>query len=154
MVNNKNVLEKEFLYRYLILKAKADGISLDKFFFYANLNPDLIEANTSNPLILDLYHDYYLYLLKNDEKDKADKILEKLYEKQKNLNVFIYSPFVETELAKIQKDLNNSQKSLDYLLEAINNTRKIRPNDEVKIYYEVSKLYDVLNNKEKKDEYI
>ncbi|MGE3301151.1 MAG: hypothetical protein AB7I39_12050, partial [Arcobacter sp.] len=67
---------------------------------------------------------------------------------------FIYSPFVENELSRIEKDNNNYQKSVDYLLQALENTRKIKPNDEVKIYYDILNLYDNLGNKDKKDEYI
>jgi hypothetical protein len=36
----------------------------------------------------------------------------------------------------------------------LENTRKIKPNDEVKIYYDILNLYDNLGNKDKKDEYI
>ena len=154
MVNDKNILVKEFLYRYQILKSKADGISLDKFFSYTRQNENFISLNENNPVIIDFYNDYYLYLVKNNEKDRAIEILNKLYEKQKSLNAYIYSPFVETELSKLAKDKNQTQKSLDYLLEAVNNTRRFKANDEVKIYYDILKTYELLGNNAKKDEYI
>ncbi len=154
MVDNENVLIKEFLYRYQILKTKADSTSMEKFFFYSLANPKYIEANVNNPIIIDFYHDYYLYLLKNKDKSVANEVLKKLYNKQKELKVFIYSPFIETELSRLAKEENNNQKSLDFLLEAVANTKKMKPNDEVKIYYDILNLYDNLGNKNKKDEYL
>ena len=154
MVDDKNVLANEFLYRYQILKQKDDSVALEKFFSYTNLNPNFIKVNENSPIIIDFYHDYYLDSLKNNKISLANEILNKLYLKQKELKVFVYSPFVETELARIAKDANNNQKSVDLLLESLQNTRKIKPNDEVKIYYDVLSLYDVLGNKIKKDEYI
>ena len=154
MVDDKNALANEFLYRYQILKQKDDSVALEKFFSYTNLNPNFIKVNENSPIIIDFYHDYYLDSLKNNKISLANEILNKLYLKQKELKVFVYSPFVETELARIAKDANNNQKSVDLLLESLQNTRKIKPNDEVKIYYDVLSLYDVLGNKIKKDEYI
>lgn len=154
MVDDKNVLANEFLYRYQILKQKDDNVGLEKFFSYTNLNPSFIKVNENNPIIIDFYHDYYLDLLKNNNIPLANEILNKLYIKEKELKAFVYSPFVETELSRIAKDANNNQKSVDLLLEALQNTRKIKPNDEVKIYYDILSLYDVLGNKIKKNEYI
>jgi len=154
MVDNQDVLAKEFLYRYQILKSKGDGLSLDKFFSYANRNINFIELNKNNPIIVDFYYDYYLYLLKKDDTNKAKEILNKLYLKQKELKANIYSPFVEMELSKISKDTNQLQESINYLLEGKDNTRRLKPNDEVKIYYDILKLYEALGNKIKQDEYI
>lgn len=154
MVNDINVLSKEFLYRYQILKSKGNSIDMEKFFSYTQLNPDFIKSNESNPIIIDFYNDYYFYLLQNNDKTNANIILKKLYDKQKAVKAFIYSPFVELELSKQEKELDNKQKSIDYLLEALKNTRKIKANDEVKIYYDILNLYDSLGNKSKKDEYV
>lgn len=44
--------------------------------------------------------------------------------------------------------------AFDYLLEALENTRKIKPNDEVKIYYDILNLYDAQGKKAKRDEYL
>lgn len=154
MVDDKNVLANEFLYRYQILKQKDDNIGLEKFFSYTNLNPSFIKTNENNPIIIDFYHDYYLDLLKNNNISLANEMLNKLYIKEKEIKAFVYSPFVEIELSRIAKDANNNQKSVDLLLEALQNTRKIKPNDEVKIYYDILNLYDVLGNKIKKEEYI
>ncbi|MDZ7819093.1 MAG: hypothetical protein U5K55_10955 [Aliarcobacter sp.] len=154
MVNDENVLAKEFLYRYQILKSKGNDIDIEKFFSYTQLNPNFIKVNESNPIIIDFYHDYYFFLLKNQDKKLANEVLKKLYDKQKELKAFIYSPFVELELSKLAKDVNDEQKSIDYLLESLSNPRKIKANDEVKIYYDILNLYDKLGNKVKKDEYI
>ncbi|MGA1940358.1 tetratricopeptide repeat protein [Arcobacter sp. YIC-310] len=154
MVNNKDILSKEFLIRYKIIKHQNDTLSLDKFFSYATRNKQFIEQNKNNPVIVDFYYDYYFYLLKHRKKDKAVEFLQKLYEKQKEINAFVYSPFVEMSLAKLQEDENNIQKSKDYLLEGLKNTRRIKPNDEVKVYYDLINIYNSLNNQTKKQEYI
>ena len=154
MVDNQDVLAKEFLYRYQILKSKGDSLSLDKFFSYTNMNLDFITLNKNNPVIVDFYYDYYLYLLKKKDNTKANEIINELYLKQKELRAHIYSPFVEIELSKKAKENNDLHKSLDYLFEAKENTRRLKANDEVKIYYDILKLYDALGNKIKEDEYI
>ena len=154
MVNDEKVLVKEFLYRYQILKSKSNDIDMEKFFSYTQLNPNFIKLNESNPMIIDFYHDYYFFLLKSQNQTLANEILKKLYDKQKELKAFVYSPFIELELSKLAKDENDVQKSIDYLLESLLNTRKIKANDEIKIYYDVLNLYDKLGNKQKKDEYL
>ena len=153
MVGEKKVLEKEYLYKYQIYKEKEDLNLLEKFFFYTSANPELLKINEDNPSIIDIYYDYYSFLLKNDDK-KTFEILERLYKKQKDFKVFVYSPFIEMELARIAKDKNEKQKSLELLQEALSHTRKIKPDDEIKIYYDISSLYESLGNKIKKDEYI
>ena len=154
MVNDEKVLAKEFLYRYQILKSKSNDIDMEKFFSYTQLNPNFIKLNELNPMIIDFYHDYYFFLLKSQNQTLANEILKKLYDKQKELKAFVYSPFIELELSKLAKDENDVQKSIDYLLESLLNTRKIKANDEIKIYYDVLNLYDKLGNKQKKDEYL
>lgn len=154
MVNNKGVLAQEFLTRYKIIKLQNDSLALDKFFSYATRNKDYIKKNETNPLIVDFYYDYYFYLLKHIKKDEAIDILNKLYDKQKEIKAYIYSPFVEMALSKLEEDKNNIDKSKDYLIEGLENTRRIKPNDEVKIYYDLINIYDLQNNKAKKQEYI
>lgn len=154
MVDDKKVLEKEFLFRYQLLKQKEDPIMMEKFFEYTGLNSNFIKANENNPLIIDFYYDYYLQLLKNNNTTLANEILNKLYNKQNELKVFVYSPFIETELSRISKEKNDNQKSVDFLLEGLKHSRKIQPNEQVKIYYDILNLYDVLGNKNKKAEYV
>ncbi len=154
MVNDDKILAKEFIYRYQISKSKNEPNIMEKFFLYATANKEYIKSNESNPIIIDFYHDYYLFLLKNDDKKLANEILLKLYNKQKEVKAFIYSPFVESELARLSKQSSNIQESINYLLESLENTRKIKPNDAVKTYYDILTLYDELGNKAKKDEYL
>ena len=154
MTGDKKVLANEFLFRYQMLKQKEDAIAMEKFFVYTSMNPNFIKANENNPLIIDFYHDYYLNLLKNNNTTLANEILNKLYNKQKDVRAFVYSPFVETELARVAKDTNNNQKSVDLLLESLQHTRKLEPNDQAKIYYDILNLYDILGNKNKKAEYV
>ncbi|WP_072682207.1 lipopolysaccharide assembly protein LapB [Arcobacter sp. LA11] len=154
MVDNKEVLSKEFLYRFLLLSQKEDSVALDKYFNYAYKNQNFIANNSSNPVIIDFYYNYYLYLIKKDLLKDAKDILSKLYEKQNELNAHVYSPFVELELAKISQTNNENQKALDLLLNSIEYSRKIRPNDLAQTYYEIIKLYEEFDNNLKKDEFI
>ena len=154
MVSNKELLSQEFLVRYKILKKMNNTLALDKFFSYASKNQEFIEQNSQNPVITDFYYDYYLFLLKRDRTKEARTILNKLYEKQKEIKAHIYSPFVELELAKKSKENQNIKQAVDYLLEAIENTRRMKPNDKAKVYYELIKNYEKLNNEIKKEEYI
>ena len=154
MVDDKKVLSEEFLYRFLILYEKNDTAAFDRYFDYAYKNPSYIENNKNNPLIIDFYYNYYLYLIKKELKIDAKGILEKLYNKQKELNAFVYSPFVELELAKIAQTNNNNEKALNLLLDALDYSRRIKPNDLAQTYYEIIKLYEAFNNPIKKDEYI
>ena len=154
MVNDKDILAKEFLYRFLILSAKKDGVSLQKFFFYALRNPQFITANKDKPMIIDFYYQFYLYLLSIEENKKAEEILLALYDKQKELKAPVYSPFVQLELAKIEKDDNNLGKAIDYLDETLSTKRRVKPNDLAQIYYELITLNELTGNEIKKDEYV
>lgn len=86
--------------------------------------------------------------------EKAQDILTKLYDKQNSLKAYVYSPFVELELAKIEQTNNNNEKALDLLLKSIENARRIKPNDLAQTYYSIIKLYEEFDNNIKKDEYI
>lgn len=154
MVDDKEVLSKEFLYRFLVLNEKDDSVALDKYFNYAYKNQKFIMDNSSNPVIIDFYYNYYLYLIKQDLLNDANDILSKLFEKQNELKVHIYSPFVELELAKMHQTKNENQKALDLLLGALEYSRKIKPNDLAQAYYEIIRLYEEFDNNLKKDEFI
>ncbi len=154
MVNDSKILSKEFLYRFLIINALNEPTSMQRFYAYAQNNKNYIEENEDNPLIIDFYYQYYLYLLSQDNKDEAYNILLKLYNKQKQIKARVYSPFIELELAKYEKEKNNASQSLEYLLEGINTNRKIKPNELVRAYYEIIKNYEMFDNNEKKAEFI
>jgi len=148
---DKSVLNREFLYKYQALKTKNDR-RFDKFFLNALKNQELIQANKEDPIIIDFYYDFYLYLVKENKEAEALKVINALYEKQKELNVHVYSPFVEFELSRFAKQDAKQEEALNYLEEAFKNARKLKIEDEIRIYYDSLKLYDLLGNKEKRDE--
>ena len=154
MVDDKEILSKEFLYRFLILNHSGDTIMMDKFFNYAHSNEEFIKLNEDKPMIIDFYYYYYLYLIKKDYITEANEILNKLYNKQKVNNAHVYSPFVELELAKIAQTNNQNEKALSLLLDSLQYSRKIRPNDLVKVYYQIAVLYEQFDNNIKKDEFV
>lgn len=155
-LKDATVLSKEFLYRFLIYGKKGDDKSIEKFFGYARNNAEFIYENRSNPMIIDFYYQYYLYLLKQNEEDDAIDILYKLYNKQIEMNARIYSPFVEIELAKYAKLDDNYEQALKYLKFGLNIKRmkdgksidrKIKKNDLAHIYYDMAKIYEHLKKK-------
>ncbi len=149
-----DVLSDEFLYRFLIYGHKDSAYSMETFFSYARKNQEFIYNNEDNPLIIDFYYQYYLYLLKEKEEDAANAILYKLYDKQIEMNARVYSPFVEIELAKLAKLDDNYKKALEYLKFGLNIKRmkdgksidrKIKKEDLAHIYYEIAKIYEHMN---------
>ena len=158
MINDSDTLSDEFLYRFLIYGNKNSSSSMQNFFRYARQNQEFIKNNENNPLIIDFYYQFYLYLLKENEEDEAIIILNKLYEKQNEMNARVYSPFVEIELAKWAKLDDNYEKSLKYLKHGLNIKRqrdgksidrKIKKADLAQIYYEMTKIYEYLGKKNK-----
>lgn len=151
---NKKMQEREFFIKYQILKLKNDSLKFDKFFASFLKDDSLIKANKDEPMIIDFYYDFYLYLIKEKQNEKAIEILKSLYSSQNDFKVYIYSPFVDTELAKIEKDKGNLQEAIQYLEGSIKNLRRLKAEDEVKIYYDIVILYEALKNIEKKNEYL
>jgi len=149
MVNDKKILSKEFLSRFLVYSAKNDLIEMDRFFKYTSKNKNYIKDNENDPKIIDLYYQYYLYLLKVGEDKEANIILNKLNETQIDFKARVYSPFVELELTKIEKEQKNYDQAINILENYIKRSRKIRNNDLAHLYYELSKLYDKTEAEEK-----
>jgi len=159
MFSDSDLLSDEFLYRFIINAKKNNPLSMQNFFAYARANQEFIVNNANNPLIIDFYYEYYLYLLKENETEEAIGILKKLYAKQNEMNARIYSPFVEIELAKYAKLDDNYDEALGYLLYGLNIKRmydgrsidrKIATDDMAQIYYELAKIYEF---QEKKNRY-
>jgi len=132
---------------------------MQNFFAYARANQEFVLNNQDNPMIIDFYYEYYLYLLKENEEEEAVGILVKLYEKQNEMNARIYSPFVEIELAKYAKLDDDYDTALGYLKYGLNIKRmkdgrsidrKIDEDDLAHIYYEIAKIYEF---QEKKNRY-
>lgn len=151
---DKEILKEEFLYKYQILKIDNNTGKLDKFFKNSLENNDLIEANIEKPIIIDFYYDLYLYLIKEGKEEEAFKILNSLNNKQNEFKAFVYSPFVESELSRLLKKQNNFQGAVNYLVLALEHAKNIKPEDEVKLYYDILTLYDSLGQKEQKEIYL
>jgi hypothetical protein len=151
MFSSPQILSKEFLYRYLIYKNMDNSQAMQRFFAYARQNPEFILDNQNNPMIIDFYHDYYLYLLKENENQEAKAILENLYETQNRMKARVYSPFVEIELARYAKLDDNYEDALSYLKHGLHIKRQkdgrsvdreISDDDKARIYYEMAKIYE------------
>ncbi|MEA3512982.1 MAG: hypothetical protein U9R37_05220, partial [Campylobacterota bacterium] len=154
MLSDAKILSDEFLYRFLIYGNKNNPKAMEKFFAYARGNQEFIINNKDNPMIIDFYYQYYLYLQKHDEEEESIVILNNLFETQNSMNARIYSPFVELELAKYAKLDDNYDKSLEYLkyglrikrqLDGKSIDRKIKQDDLARIYYEMAKIYEFKN---------
>ncbi len=151
MFSDSQLLSDEFLYRFLINTQKNNPLSMQNFFGYARANQEFVLNNADNPLIIDFYYEYYLYLLKENEEEEAISILQKLYETQNEMNARIYSPFVEIELAKYAKLDDDYDTALGYLKYGLNIKRMrdgksldraIKTDDLAHIYYEIAKIYE------------
>ena len=156
MFSDSQLLSDEFLYRFLINTKKNNPLSMQNFFAYARENQEFIINNDNNPLIIDFYYEYYLYLLKENEEEEAVDILKKLYEKQNEMNARVYSPFVELELAKYAKLDDDYDMALGYLKYGLNIKRMkdgksidrtVKGDDLAHIYYEIAKIYEYQNRK-------
>ncbi len=142
--NKEEIKSKEFLYRFLIYGKMNNKFSMDKFFNYALSHKQYIKYNENNPMIIDFYYQYYLYLIDKHKDKQAVEILHKLYNTQIAMDAFVYSPFVEMKLA-LESELDDDyKKALDYLQFALDNARVIKPNDLVHIYFELSNIYKKL----------
>ena len=151
---DKEMLKEEFLYKYQILKIDNNSGNLDRFFKNSLENSYLIEANLKKPIIIDFYYDFYLYLIKEGKEEEAFKILNALNNKQNEFKAFVYSPFVESELSRLLKKQNNFQDAVNHLVLALQNAKNIKPDVEVKLYYDILTLYDNLGQKEQKEIYL
>ncbi len=139
-------LKKEaFLNKFIIYLNKRNAYSMDKFFLFASKNKNYIESNVNDPRIIDFYYHYYLYLLKNNNEIKTMNILNKLYEKQNEMDAHVYSPFVEMQISLNKKLDDDYIKSNEYLIYALQNSRNIKNKDLVQIYYEMAQNYKKLN---------
>jgi predicted negative regulator of RcsB-dependent stress response len=147
MMQNQRVLEEEFLYRFQILHALKNPIALRRFFNEVFENgKNMIEKNLNNPVIIDFFYQYYFYLKNMNEPQKAYEILKQLNAKQNEYKAYIYSPFVEIELSREQKELQNYEQAWQLLEQSIENTRRIKNDELAEIYYEQIKIAQLQNN--------
>jgi len=145
VLDDKDIQSKEFLYRFLIYAKQDNTYSMNKFFVYTSKHKYFILNNQDNPLIIDFYYQYYLYLIKEKQEDEANIILNKLYLKQNDMDAHVYSPFVEMQIASNYVLDDDYKNSIKYFKDALNNPRRIKDNDLVQIYYNMAKSYKNLN---------
>jgi tetratricopeptide (TPR) repeat protein len=149
MVNNEKIKEKEFLYRFQVYGKLNSNTSIKQFFRYTTKHPEYIKINKDNPLIIDFYYQYYLFMKQQNKTKEALMILNELYDTQNKMKAYVYSPFVELELSKNAKLNDDYDGALSYLESSLDNTRKIKDNDLANIYYDMAKIYEKLNKKER-----
>ena len=156
LFSDPKILSEEFLYRFLVYANQDNTQGLQRFFAYARENPEFIVNNQNNPMIIDFYHQYYLYLLKEQEETDAIEILKELQKTQNKMKARVYSPFVEIELAKYAKLDDDYESALKYLKQALHIKRRkdgksidrrISDDDKAKIYYEMAKIYEYQGKK-------
>ena len=70
MLNYEKINEEEFLYSFLVYGKLNNQTSMEQFFRYTMKHPTYIDKNENNPLIIDFYYQYYLYLQKQNEIKK------------------------------------------------------------------------------------
>jgi len=140
--------KEEFIDRFKVFLKTKNPRYIKDFFIYASKHEDYIKYNQNNPVIIDFYYQYYLYLLQNNEKVKARIILDQLYKKQIAFKARVYSPFVELELAQAEGNSKNYKKALIYLKQALSLKRSDK--NLPKIYYDQAKYYGFLNESIKK----
>jgi len=143
MLGDENIKSIEFLDRFLLYGALNNSFSMDKFFTYAKAHPKYIVNNRDNPPIIDFYYHYYLYLLKENKEGEAKTILRKLYATQNDMKVFVYSPYVELQMAMEAKLNDNYNGALKLLDEGLKNPRRVKPNYLVELYYQKAQLYKI-----------
>jgi predicted negative regulator of RcsB-dependent stress response len=141
-IATKELRQKEIVDRFIIinnlttLKAKSD------FFNYIRSNIWVIESNT-NPMMIDILYQYYHFLEKQSSNDSYD-ILVRLYNLQKELNIYVYSPFVDIELATVEYEAKNYTKAKDIMEDIeLKNTTKAKKVH--RYHYLKAKIYDKLN---------
>jgi hypothetical protein len=145
MVNDELVKQQEFLYRFIVYGKQNNQTSIDQFFKYTLNHPEYITANENNPMIIDFYYQYYLYLQQRGHEKIALDILNKLDKKQQEMKAFVYSPFVNMELSKNAKLDDDYENALLFLKQAFKQSRKLSDNQKANIYYDMAKIYEKLN---------
>jgi hypothetical protein len=149
MVNDYEIKSKEFLYRFLVYGKLNNKTSMNQFFRYTSKYPEFIEDNENNPLIIDFYYQYYLYLQEQKQSRIAFGILNKLFNKQKEMKAYVYSPFVELELVKELKLDEKYDEAIILLQDVITHTRSLSDNNLANIYYEMAKIYEKQSRNER-----
>jgi predicted negative regulator of RcsB-dependent stress response len=139
-LNDILVMQEELFDKFLIYRSFRSPAIKDEFYRYVELHPVIIEANLQEPMIVDIFYNYAMYLKMKKRDKKIYRSLLNLYHAQMSLNIRVYSPFVEIELAKYHMKNLEFDKAQKVLYEALD-VKHIRPKDTDRVYYELSKLF-------------
>lgn len=154
MTRDKEILLKEFLQKYMLAKTIDDKKMVEALMKKGQLEPSFIDSNKNEPMILDYYYDYYLYLVSENNFLKAAEILKRMDQIKKAKKIKTYSPFVEINLADLEKNNKNYKQQLTLLERGLKNSWKISQNDYARIYYEISKTLKILGQTTSSNEYL
>ncbi len=141
-LGSKEIRQKEIIDRFIIINNMDILKAKDDFFNYISNNRWLID-NTEDLRLIDILYQYYQFLEKTNSLYSID-ILEKLYNIQHQMQIYVYSPFVDIELATYYYEIKDYKKSKSILEKVI-----LRPLTKVKkvhrYYYLLAKTYNKLN---------
>ena len=154
MTKDKVILNKEFLQKFMLAKTMDDKKMVEGLLKKGDAEPIFIESNKNEPMILDFYYDFYLYLAGNNNFIKANEILKKMDQVKKAKRIKIYSPFVEINLADLEKNKKNYKDQIALLERGLKNSWRISQNEYARIYYELSKSFSILGKTTQSQEYL
>lgn len=154
MTQDEAILRKEFLQKFLLAKTIDDKKMVEDLLKKAENEPVFIEANKNEPMMLDFYYDYYFYLVAQNKIAKANEILKKMDQIKKAKRIKIYSPFVEINLADLEKNNKKYNAQIALLERALKNSWRISQNEYARIYYELSKSFKAMGKITQSDEYL
>ena len=154
MTKDKVILNKEFLQKFMLAKTMDDKKMVEGLLKKGDAEPIFIESNKNEPMILDFYYDFYLYLAGNNNFIKANEILKKMDQVKKAKRIKIYSPFVEINLADLEKNKKNYKDQIALLERGLKNSWRISQNEYARIYYELSKSFGILGKTTQSQEYL
>ena len=154
MTKDKVILNKEFLQKFMLAKTMDDKKMVEGLLKKGDAEPIFIESNKNEPMILDFYYDFYLYLAGNNNFTKANEILKKMDQVKKAKRIKIYSPFVEINLADLEKNKKNYKDQIALLERGLKNSWRISQNEYARIYYELSKSFGILGKTTQSQEYL
>lgn len=144
MLRDKKLSMREFLDKFMLVKTINNSRMIEDMMKFGVANPDYLEFNKNEPMIVDYYYDFYFYLLGKNQIAKANEILFKLAKFKNQNKIRIYSPFVEIALSDIEKNKKNYKAQIALLEQGLKNARRVSQNDLARIHYELAKSYKIL----------
>jgi hypothetical protein len=140
----KKLRKKEIIDRFIIMNNLKEAVVKDNFFNYIDNQKWLIE-NNKDPIMVDVLYQYYQFLEKYKYKGSF-KILNDLYKMQNESNIFVYSPFVDIEIATYYYENKQYKKALK-ILESAKVKKTTKKKKVHRFYYLKAKVYNKLNRK-------